>query len=107
MEEKQISQADMIILNSYIDIYQNFPYGNRAPELTRKDEIILEIIYNKWRGGQEVILDCDECVEEAFDRLCKQMLIQQGMRKEFGITEVDKLRAELRARVGNKLRNNN
>lgn len=71
-----ISDSDILILNNYLQIFHNFPYGERAPEFTGKDEQIIEDIYNRWRGTATHVIDCDECLEEAFNRLMLQMISQ-------------------------------
>lgn len=63
-----------ITLSPYRHIYYTFKYGDRAPEFTFADEKILEKIYNEWRGTREVVSSCDECIEEAFERLMKEMI---------------------------------
>lgn len=108
MTEPELLQDEMITLNIYRAIYYTRKYGDRAQEFDRKDERIIELIYNRWRNLQgEVILDCDDCVEEAFDRLMKQMLIQQGYRKEFNITDTKQLKAHLLPRVKGKMEREN
>lgn len=111
--EKELSQQDLIVLNNYRHIFYTYPYGSpadndfpRLDQLTTKDEKLLAEMYSRWRN-EPVPVNCQSCLNEVFSRLMEQMLKQEKKRLEFGITEVDKLRAELRTRVKNKLEREN
>lgn len=73
------TQEQHDILMTYRPLYDNVPYDERAAELTGEDEKIIEKIYNQWRGGNLTILSCDECVNEAFDRLMRECIKWEEM----------------------------
>jgi len=60
-------------LETYRDIYDGFKEGDRAGEFTLADEKQLERIYNEWRGTNEKVASCDECIELAFSRLMEEV----------------------------------
>lgn len=76
-----IIDSDILVLNNYLQIFLDFPYGERAPEFTGKDEKVIEDIYNRWRGTEEIVINCDECLEEAFNRLMIQLSEQHGQNR--------------------------
>lgn len=61
-------------LNEYRHIYSWHKLGERAGEFSKEDEKRVERIYNMWRESNEIIIDCDECLEEAFERLMNACL---------------------------------
>lgn len=107
MAEKLIRPEDIILLNRYRAIYYSYPMNQRAKHFTKEDERILENAYNHWRGREEKIMGCPSCVEEVFERLMLQMRTQEGKRTELGITEVDKLKENLRPIVQRGLEKQN
>lgn len=56
-------------MEPFMEICNMFPKGDRAPELGHKQEKEIELIYNEWRGSRHVIAGCDDCIEEALERL--------------------------------------
>lgn len=77
-----LRQDHISILNKFRDIYLTYPYSTgdhefpRIEHLTPSDEIVIESIYKDWRG-ENVDFHCDECLNEAFDRLMKAMIEQE------------------------------
>ena len=86
---KLLTPYQVTQLQEYRVIYNGNEYGDRAPELTKADELILQKIYNDWRGTTETIINCDECCEEVFERLMKQMIFQSIGKGDDDLTLTD------------------
>lgn len=78
-----LSEDDISFLRSLTSIYLNNPFIDyedfdpvypRIMEMSPAQEKRVAEIYLKWRGrGYD--LACDECMNEAFDRLIKKFVI--------------------------------
>lgn len=81
---KSLTPEQAIALSHYKPIWDNFPYEERSSELTGNDEKVIAKIYQQWRGESIEINKCDECINEAFDRLMNELMNYEKAKQEAG-----------------------
>jgi hypothetical protein len=79
-----LTEEQCTVLASYLQIFESVHKDFRAAELSGDDEKIIEKIYNQWRGTVVNIRSCDECVNEAFDRLMNEYTQHEKAKHETG-----------------------
>ena len=83
-ETKELTPEQATALSHFRNIYDQFAYDDRCSELSGDDEKVIEKIYNQWRGLAINIRSCDECVNEAFDRVMKELIRYEKAKTEAG-----------------------